>query len=272
MCEIAVLSGTSSIRGSRDISITKTYERKGVIMLLKGKKHRKDNEVYKERLQMPLNTFSDEEKVRLREECKNAPHIFSEEFEQKMAELMQVKPKPFYKRPALQYAASIVLVLMSLTVFSGEIDQINANIPSIDIRKWTDSDIWLGKDVTEEDKIDNDKPIDADYFLSVDVPEGFELTEQYITDAAVQAVYTSGDRFLKLFVAKGAYATQIDNQNAIIELCATKDGIEYMVIKYQDEDIINVFWNGRNGYYYKVLGKINADEIRCLVEKMTNKK
>ena len=197
---------------------------------------------------------------KLNEQMENMePHVFSEEFEQKMAKLFNDRRKQIKRRKVYYFAATMAAVLVLCVGIVTATHTASASLPSIDIKGWFDKYFEFSKGAhTETDEI-----IFSEEQIAY-IPEGFIKTEEEQMRTYSNYVYENqaGD-FFYVRVGMTLVQSQQDNENIIREVLKGENGYEYARTKQADQ--ITYVWEDDKGLYYYVCGNIAEEDLLLIM-------
>lgn len=197
-----------------------------------------------------------------------APHVFSEEFEKNIEEAMQVKrsgkgiAKSRFK--ALRYVAAAFLAACFLGVFLfADAEKMLASVGLIDILEWSDTNFKFEAERTEAVK--TTEMCNIGY-----IPEGFVLEYNSALTFRTECKYQNehGEYFI-LSANWGGGSYLVDNENVVIDTCVSETGIEYMYIFKPEEKVNTVYWYGKDGALYHLIGNVQKEEIIKIMESIS---
>lgn len=221
-----------------------------------------------EKLRESLREAMRLDQARLEEEMKNCePHIFSEEFERQMEEMMQVQKRKSRFGSHLRYiaAAVVVLLLTGGILFIGSED-LHASELQIDIREWLDNFF------TVEDG-DHTRKEDGILFEETQIgymPEGFEKSGELVTYTDAQYEYQDeAGNYIFVQASRDMNLQQIDNEEAVIEVHVNASGYEYSLAYRENSDEKTLLWKDENDVFYKITGKVDAEELIRIMDSVS---
>lgn len=223
-----------------------------------------------EKLKASLREAMRLDQARLEEEMKNCePHVFSEEFERQMEEMMQVQKRKSRFGSHLRYiaAAVVVLLLTGGILFIGSED-LHASELQIDIREWLDNFF------TVEDG-DHTRKEDGILFEETQIgymPEGFEKSGELVTYTNVQYEYYNEkevDEYIFLQVSRNRILVHISNEDINNEVHINQAGYEYTLIEQEDVKEKTLMWKDGNDIFYKIVGNVDVDELIKIMDSVS---
>lgn len=233
------------------------------IIKLPEKRQKKD-----EAIRESIIRIMDREDEFLEEEIKrNGEHVFSEEFERKMEEIMRVKTpeeKAAERRrkclinTARYTAAAIVTVLLLGGVILTSNRSVNASKLSIDIKQWLDKAFTVaeGETTRKEDSVLFEES-QIGY-----LPEGFEKIYENITFSHVTYKYQNDiGEYVVFDVSRNKIESMVDNKEIEQDICLNDVGYEYRYVYKEDSDESIITWMDKEAIYYQLQGNMDRDEI-----------
>lgn len=221
-----------------------------------------------EKLRESLREAMRLDQERLEEEMKNCePHVFSEEFERQMEEMMQVQKRKSRFGSHLRYiaAAVVVLLLTGGILFIGSED-LHASELQIDIREWLDNFF------TVEDGKRGRKETDTLFAESQIgyMTEGFEKSGELVTYTDVQYEYRNETgNYIFVQASRDMNLQQIDNEEAVIEVHVNASGYEYSLAYRENSDEKILLWKADNDIFYKIAGKVDVEELIKIMDSVS---
>ena len=204
----------------------------------------------------------------IREEMKQEePYVFSESFEQKMKELMQVQKSKSKRRYVIRYAVAAVAVVLLIggILFIGS-DELRASDFGVKIQMWmenffvVENDTSRGKDETEDVLFDESR---IGY-----LPEGFEKVEEVSIYSEVYIKYQDAEENYIVFeVLRDKTLSGIDNDDIAQEVGLNTVGMEYRYIYKSDSGEHILTWIDKDNISYSLISSLEKDEI---IEVMNN--
>lgn len=199
--------------------------------------------------------------ARLEEEIKHCePHIFSEEFEQRMEELLTVHKRKSKFQTCFRFIAAAVLValLTGGILFMGSEDLHASNL-SIDIQEWLDKFFVVRNGVDDR----NESDVFFDQSQIGYIPEGFEEVYEHISFSITEYKYENElGNYIFINVQSGQISMQIDNEDIETEVHVNDAGYEYtQAHKNTGESYNSVMWLDENGIYYYITGTVEMSEV-----------
>lgn len=203
-----------------------------------------------------------EEEAMIREEMKLCePHVFSDEFERKMAELMKVERRKSKRREIIRYvvtAAAVVLLVGGL-IFIGSED-LNASGFGINILEWMENFFVVEND-TNRDKDENVGVLFEESQIGY-LPEGFEKVKEQIMFSKVCYKFQNDlGEYIALDVRSNKSESIVDNEEIGQEIALNAAGLEYRYMYKVDSKENVVTWRDKEGIYYYLQGTYDKEEI-----------
>lgn len=207
-------------------------------------------------------SWFEEEERRLEEEMKNAePHVFSEEFERKMEEIMRVQKRKSRRSNVIRYAASAAaVVLLVCGLFFVGNEELRASKFRIDVLEWME-DFFVVENDTNRDKNNENDVLFHESQIGY-IPEGFEKVEEEVTHSRVCYRYKNQDgEYIGVWVYREKGLSGIDNEKTKIDVSINTYGMEYSYVYKEDTKEHIVTWSDENGKFYSLIGTIAQNEI-----------
>lgn len=213
-----------------------------------------------------LRMFELEEK-QLEEEMKNAePHVFSAEFEQKIAAILNgedprlkaaKRKKKMYRM--LRYTAAIVVtaVLMVGVIFNGS-ESVTASNMRMQIKQWLADAFVIEEGVN--------KIQDEGVVFSVDqigyLPDGFVLDAQEVDFVKASYRYRNNTgSIIRLKVLRDKFSSGVDNKQIQQDTYINEFGVEYHFIDTGDIKSDGLYWIDHRGQVYILIGNVAQEEL-----------
>lgn len=220
-----------------------------------------------EKLKKALLEVWEKEDARLEEEMKHCePHVFSQEFEQKMDELLNAQGRdkaPYGFRRRLTPFLKVVAVIVAICVVAGgalflQRGNLQASSLKIDILEWLDKFFTVedgnGRRTTEQVLFEESQ---IGY-----LPDGFEKVSEENAFSQVQYKFKNKEgECITLQVYKGKMLSTVDNESAEQKVYVNEAGYEYTMIYREDGDRITVLWKDEQDLYYYMESSLHEDEI-----------
>lgn len=181
---------------------------------------------------------------------------FSPVFEKKMNKLIKRRSHLYYplistagRRAACIAAAVIIIVATPLSVKA-----IREEIKGFFIRRFSDHNKVYVSSIAEN------APETIEEIYTIDVPEGFELTEDYSMENEIDLRYTNGDMYINFTqTTLSAFSTNIDNETTTMEILII-DGIEYQLYNYGNGYRYGMIWIN-NSYVFDVCSNLDKESF-----------
>lgn len=95
---------------------------------------------------------------------------------------------------------------------------------------------------------------------TIDVPEGFVLTEDYSTETCIDLIYSNGEQYINFTQeVLSSFNMNIDNETTTMEILII-DGIEYQFINYENGCQYGMIWENY-GYVFDITSNINKESF-----------
>lgn len=193
------------------------------------------------------------------------PHKFSEEFEHKIAKLIQ-KEKSFFwhfVNTASKRVAVIILVFVMLFTPACSVKAIREPI----VRFLTEVYETFTEYFFEGEKT---SVITEKYYIWA-IPDGFVEESAYETDTTINIVYRNGENNTIHYTQAVTDETTIylDTEKADSKTITVS---EYEVHLYEQEGVLYAMWTS-NGYYFEILcyGDFSEDDMVSLIQSVNAK-
>lgn len=197
---------------------------------------------------------------RLEEQLKNTePHVFSEEFERKMEEVIATHRKRCKRRAVIRFSTKMAACLLLCVCLVTATHTAVASLPSIDIKGWFDKyfEFSKGSHIEVSDVDFSDEKITY-------IPEGFVKTEEEQMRTYINYVYENNEgKYFYIRCSTTYVQSQQDNENTIREVIKGESGYEYTEVIQTDE--IMYIWEDNSGLYYYVSGNIEQEDLLLIM-------
>ena len=212
-----------------------------------------------EKIRQYLIAMMELEEERLNEQMEECePHVFSEEFERKMQNLLTVHRKRCKRRAVLRFAAKMAACLLLCVGLVTATHTAVASLPAMDIKGWFAKHFEFSKGSHSEEEIAFSEE------MITYIPEGFVKTEEEKMFTYQKYVYKNPDgKYFCIRCSKTVVESQQDNENIVREVINGENGIEYTRIKQKDE--VMYIWEDEAGIYYYVFGNIKEEELKLVM-------
>lgn len=202
-----------------------------------------------------------EEKL-LAEEMKDAqPHVFSNEFEQKMQEVMRVQERVNKRSDLVRYLATAAVVILMVfgLLFIGNED-LRASDFRINVLEWLE-EFFVVENDTNRDKDDESDVLFHESQIGY-IPEGFEKVEEEVAYSQVYYRYQNGlGEYISIVVYIEKTLVGIDNQEIVHDISLNEAGLEYQYIYKEDEDKHFFSWVDEEEKFYSLGGSASKEEM-----------
>lgn len=212
-----------------------------------------------EKIRQYLIAMMELEEERLNEQMEECePHVFSEEFERKMQNLLTVHRKRCKRRAVLRFAAKMAACLLLCVGLVTATHTAVASLPAMDIKGWFAKHFEFSKGNQTKEEVDFSEE------MITYIPEGFVKTEEEKMYTYQRYVYeNSTGKYFIVRCSKALVESQQDNENIVREVITGENGIEYTLIKKADE--ATYIWEDTDSMYYYVSGNIQEEELQRVV-------
>lgn len=198
----------------------------------------------------------------IREEMKQEePYVFSESFEQKMKEMMQVQKRKSKRRYIIRYAAAAAAVVLVIggALFVGS-DELRASDFGVKIQTWMENFFVVEND-TDRDKDENEDVLFEESQIGY-LPEGFEKVEEVIRLSKVSYKYQNDTgEYIVLEVFKDKTLAGLDNEEIAQEVGLNVAGMEYRYLYKSDSGEHILTWIDKDNISYSLISSFDKDEI-----------
>ena len=212
----------------------------------------------RDKLKSCITEVMDDLDDELEEEMENLePHVFSEEFEKKMEDLIQTQNRKARRYDAVRYIAAVVVTVLLVggVLFVGN-EEVRASKIGVDILEWME-----GFFVVEEKSQEDDGVLFEESQIGY-LPEGFEKVEESVRFSKVCYRYQNefGD-YIVLEVRRNKIESMVDNEEIGQDVSLNVAGLEYRYIYKEDSKENIVVWKDTNEIYYQLQGTYDKEEI-----------
>lgn len=184
------------------------------------------------------------------------PHVFSEEFENKMAKLLEEPPKRrFNVFNTVGKRVAVILIVLALTLTTAVFSVEALRVPVIEFF------MKVYEEFTSLFVDDSDTEYNDDFVFEPKTPkvvlDGFEVTQERKNELMYQLEYISADGRRYYYKQNTLYQNQkidVDKYNEVID----NQGRKYYY--YVIEEKYNLVWYD-NQYSYMIYGDISKDEM-----------
>ena len=187
----------------------------------------------------------------------NLPDVepnFSLEFEKKMQKLIKRRSHSYYPLIATagRRAACIIAAVIIIAAAPLSVKAVRDAVKEFVIKIFSDHHNVAVSTIAEN------APETIEEVYTIDVPEGFELTEELVTDGWVNQIYKKEDKYIDLTqVVLSMFHANIDTETTTMEILI-EDGIEYQLYNY--ENSYRIIWK-YDGYVFSVYSNLNKYEF-----------
>lgn len=187
----------------------------------------------------------------------NLPDVepnFSLEFEKKMQKLIKRRSHSYYPLIATagRRAACIIAAVIIIAAAPLSVKAVRDAVKEFVIKIFSDHQNVAVSTIAEN------APETIEEVYTIDVPEGFELTEELVTDGWVNQIYKKEDKYIDLTqVVLSMFHANIDTETTTMEILI-EDGIEYQLYNY--ENAYRIIWK-YDGYVFSAYSNLNKYEF-----------
>ena len=187
----------------------------------------------------------------------NLPDVepnFSLAFEKKMQKLIKRRSHSYYPLIATagRRAACIIAAVIIIAAAPLSVKAVRDAVKEFVIKIFSDHQNVAVSTIAEN------APETIEEVYTIDVPEGFELTEELVTDGWVNQIYKKEDKYIDLTqVVLSMFHANIDTETTTMEILI-EDGIEYQLYNY--ENAYRIIWK-YDGYVFSAYSNLNKYEF-----------
>ena len=212
----------------------------------------------RDKLKSCITEVMDDLDDELEEEMENLePHVFSEEFEKKMEDLIQTQNRKARRYDAVRYIAAVVVTVLLVggVLFVGN-EEVRASKIGVDILEWME-----GFFVVEEKSQEDNGVLFAESQIGY-LPEGFEkISEDVMYSKSYYKYQNEAGDYIILEVQRDKVEYMVDNKEMGQDVSINIAGLEYLYI-YKDDSKENIIaWKDTKGIYYQLLSTYDKEEI-----------
>ena len=187
------------------------------------------------------------------------PHTFSDKFNKKMSKLIKRREKSYYTliSTAVRRVACIILIIVMLSASSLTVKAVRDAVYDFIMRIFGDH-----TEVIVENDISNDYPktIEDEYYIS-ELPEGFEMTNEFKLEDKYFAYYTNNQKFIMFNqYTMDRYKIYYDNGHYEFDKYIDNDKIEYLVLYIGVDDSYLYVWNN-SSYVFEINSNLDKSTI-----------
>ena len=212
----------------------------------------------RDKLKSCITEVMDDLDDELEEEMENLePHVFSEEFEKKMEDLIQTQNRKARRYDAVRYIAAVVVTVLLVggVLFVGN-EQVRASKIGVDILEWME-----GFFVVEEKSQEDNGVLFAESQIGY-LPEGFEkISEDVMYSKSYYKYQNEAGDYIILEVRRNKIESMVDNEEIGQDVSLNVAGLEYRYIYKEDSKENIVVWKDTNEIYYQLQGTYDKEEI-----------
>ena len=191
--------------------------------------------------------------------AQGAPYIFSEEFENSMLKVMEVRKRNTKVYDTLRYAAATFVTALFIggILFVGN-EEIRASKVGIEIQEWLDNFFLVDEGETsrkEEEVLFDESQIGY-------LPDGFEKVYENVLFSKVHYKYQNdaGD-YIILQVYRDKAALGVDNDEIDQEVALNTAGLEYRYVFKEDTEENIITWIDKNEICYSIISTLDKEEL-----------
>lgn len=200
------------------------------------------------------------EEARIEEEMKSVPeHVFSESFEQKMEDVLQVQKRKIRWMNIRRHAVAVLVVslLIGGIMIVGSKD-LQASTLSVDILAWLEEFF-----TTEKGEIQ--RRDDGIVFKEERIgylPEGFEKVGEFESRMQVYYKYENElGEWVYISVSEDKTSSNVDNVESEYEVHVNDIGYEYTSISRDTSAVEMLIWKDSEEIYYTLTGTVTREEL-----------
>ena len=199
----------------------------------------------------------------------NLPDVepnFSLKFEKKMQKLIKRRSHSYYPLIATagRRAACIIAAVIIIAAAPLSVKAVRDAVKEFVIKIFSDHQNVAVSTIAEN------APETIEEVYTIDVPEGFELTEEVVTDGWIILRYTNGEKYIdfKQYVLS-SFLTDIDNERTTMEIII-QDDVEYQFYNYENGYRYEMIWKNGN-YVFNVCSNLDKESFIELCKSTKNK-
>ena len=187
----------------------------------------------------------------------NLPDVepkFSPEFEKKMQKLIKRRSHSYYPLIATagRRAACIIAAVIIIAAAPLSVKAVRDAVKEFVIKIFSDHQKVAVSTIAEN------APETIEEVYTIDVPEGFELTEELVTDGWVNQIYTKEDKYIDFTQSVASmFHANIDNETTTMEILII-DGIEYQLYNCDDGYKYEIIWKN-NEYAFDICSNLDEE-------------
>ena len=212
----------------------------------------------RDKLKSCITEVMDDLDDELEEEMENLePHVFSEEFEKKMEDLIQTQNRKARRYDAVRYIAAVVVTVLLVggVLFVGN-EEVRASKIGVDILEWME-----GFFVVEEKSQEDNGVLFEESQIGY-LPEGFEkISEDVMYSKSYYKYQNEAGDYIILEVRRNKIESMVDNREIGQDVSLNEAGLEYRYIFKEDSKENIVAWKDTKGIYYQLQGTYDKEEI-----------
>lgn len=212
----------------------------------------------RDKLKSCITEVMDDLDDELEEEMENLePHVFSEEFEKKMEDLIQTQNRKARRYDAVRYIVAVVVTVLLVggVLFVGN-EEVRASKIGVDILEWME-----GFFVVEEKSQEDDGVLFEESQIGY-LPEGFEKVEEHAIYSEAYYKYQNAEgEYIVLEVHRNKIESMVDNKEIGQDVSLNEAGLEYRYIYKEDSKENIVAWKDTKGIYYQLQGTYDKEGI-----------
>lgn len=201
----------------------------------------------------------------LDEMINSKPHVFSEEFERKMQEVMRVETPAEraarLRKKRVQKIQIVATIIVTVVLAAGLMFQGNRNVLASDMKMRITQ--WLENAfVREEGEAIRQERVEFEKEQIGYLPEGFNLVSEEVT--FTELYYKFGDskeNYIILKVDKSKATLGVDNNQVMQDIYINSAGLEYQFVVYEDSQVKGLLWTGKDKLVYTLHGTVEVDEL-----------
>lgn len=181
---------------------------------------------------------------------------FSPMFEKKMRKLIKRRSHSYYPLIATtgRRVACIAATVVIAATSSFSVDAVREAIGNLFIESYPDHHNISVSSIAEN------TPETIEEVYTIDVPEGFELTEDFAMSNQIFSKYTNGDKYIDFMqTTLSAYTTVIDNETTTMEILII-DGIEYHFFDCDNGFVYEMIWEN-DDYVFDINSNIDKESF-----------
>ena len=181
---------------------------------------------------------------------------FSLKFEKKMNKLIKRRSHSYYPLIATagRRAACIATAIVIVVAAPLSVKAVRESVKDFFLVNYSDH---VSVSVSS---IDENAPEIIEEAYTIDIPEGFELAEDFSMANHLNLKYINGDKYINFSqTVLSMFSTDIDNERTTMEVLSI-DGVEYQLYNHENGYSYNVIWKN-NGYVFDISSNLDRESV-----------